>query len=258
MKSFISNVTYGDHEIQFSISSNGGTGDPVICLHGIQGSREVLEPLISDKRFSDYCMLAVDFVGFGNTSKPDDFSYTLSDQAGAILALMSELGHPRFHVLGHSLGGMVGTVLISEAPERVMSFINMEGNLVFKDCGDSKKAAEMNFEEFESDYFPNLIDRQRLRGLEHLASSMERTGAYVFYQTAREIVEVSQSEALLPMIERSQLPVLFLIGTKSGYFSRPVSDTIQLKEIEDADHFSLSRNEDSFSEIERFLKEVSS
>lgn len=45
--------------------------------------------------------------------------FTVDDMAADALAVMDHLGHPRFGVVGHSMGGMIAQALAFAAPERV-------------------------------------------------------------------------------------------------------------------------------------------
>lgn len=247
-------VIFNGRAVQYSGLTNDGIGPTLICLHGIQGNAKLFEPLLSQSFLSEYNVIALDLLGFGSSFAPTNFSYSLEDQTSALLELVRKLGLSAFHLLGHSLGGMIGALLLGKAPEQILSLINLEGNLTLGDCGDSKNVEGLSFDEFRESFFPKLIERQRTRGLEHLALSMSRLDPQVFYRTAKEIVRVSRSEQLLHVIEASQVPVLFLIGKAGSFVSRPSSPLIQLVEIEGADHFSLSRSPFSFAAIEEFLR----
>jgi pimeloyl-ACP methyl ester carboxylesterase len=249
-------TSHGNLKLSLSGYTNSGTGPVLLCLHGIQGGAATLGPLLSQPLFNSYKVIALDLVGFGDSSKPDNFSYSLEDQSQVLLQALSDIGASSFHLLGHSLGGMVGTLMLEHSPDRVLSFTNLEGNLTLADCGDSRKVAEMPFLEFENDFYPGLKRRQLEKGREHLAKSMGKTPAKVFYETAREIVEVSRSERLLRSLQLSSRPVLFLIGTAGAFSSRPIGDKITLCEIDGADHFALSRTMASYLAIKKFIDSV--
>ena len=52
-------------------------------------------------------------------------SYTLNDMASDTLGLMDALGIARAHVVGASMGGMIGQIIAAEHPERVSSLISL-------------------------------------------------------------------------------------------------------------------------------------
>ena len=51
--------------------------------------------------------------------------YTLTDLADDAIGLMDSLGIQAAHVMGASMGGMIGQVLAAKAPERVLSLISV-------------------------------------------------------------------------------------------------------------------------------------
>ena len=55
-------------------------------------------------------------------------------------------------IIGHSYGGMIGTKLLQSEDLEIKSIINLEGNLVEEDCGESINVANMTFSKFQ-DYF---------------------------------------------------------------------------------------------------------
>ena len=48
----------------------------------------------------------------------------------------------RFHLIGHSMGGLTALILGDEHPGRVSSFINIEGNVSPEDCFLSRQVVE--------------------------------------------------------------------------------------------------------------------
>lgn len=58
--------------------------DRLLCLHGIQSNKNLFEGLLSQPFLSSFSLLALDFIGFGESSKPADFSYDIRDQANTV------------------------------------------------------------------------------------------------------------------------------------------------------------------------------
>ena len=105
-------------------------------------------------------MLATDLVGFGDSGKPADFSYLMKNQAKILRKTIDFFGLDCFHVVAHSMGGIIGIRLGEMVPNRVLSFINAEGNITAEDCTMSKRVEEMGEEHFAQE------------GLEQLKSSI--------------------------------------------------------------------------------------
>ncbi|GAA5064884.1 pimeloyl-ACP methyl ester carboxylesterase [Thermocatellispora tengchongensis] len=59
----------------------------------------------------------------GRCGGPEDLDggYELTDMAGDVLCVLDALGVERAHLLGHSMGGMIGQVLALDHPRRLLS-----------------------------------------------------------------------------------------------------------------------------------------
>ena len=94
-----------------------GNGYPLVLVHGyLGGSQQWASELISFSRSFD--VIALNLAGYGAAhalSAPTE----ISDHATAVLDTLDKLGIERFHLLGHSMGGMVVQQLVHQAPHRV-------------------------------------------------------------------------------------------------------------------------------------------
>ncbi|MDN3685100.1 alpha/beta fold hydrolase [Vibrio sinaloensis] len=55
----------------------------------------------------------------------------------------------RFHLVGHSMGGLTALMLAQLIPERVLSFTDIEGNIAPEDCFLSRQIIEYDRESDE-------------------------------------------------------------------------------------------------------------
>ncbi len=101
--------------------SGSEEGVPVLFVHGNASSATFWEEVMLGMPYG-YRGIAPDLRGFGDTEdKLIDATRGVTDWSDDLLALMDTLDYPRFHVVGHSLGGSVLWRLIGAAPERVVS-----------------------------------------------------------------------------------------------------------------------------------------
>lgn len=98
-----------------------GAGIPLVLVHGYLGGSSQWDaqlPLLSQH----FEVVTLDLAGYGKANHmvaPTD----LGDHARNVLATLDHLGIERFHLLGHSMGGMVAQEITSQAPHRVNKLV---------------------------------------------------------------------------------------------------------------------------------------
>lgn len=243
----------------YSISTNirKVSDEWILCLHGIQSNKELFSDIFSIPLFDKYSMLAIDFVGFGESDKPENFSYDINDQAHLCSALIEKLKIDKAHIIGHSLGGMVGTVLLNLQKNKISSFVNMEGNLVLEDCGLSLDVAGKSFEEFRNSYFSKIrvdLEKSHEIGADKRRKAIELVPDYAFYKTSRSIVEWSKSRKLLDIFVSAPQRKLFMYGQRNSHKTKVLPKNMKTATINNAGHFMLLENPDEcYKKIEEFL-----
>ncbi|WP_204140607.1 alpha/beta fold hydrolase [Halomicronema sp. CCY15110] len=83
--------------------SEQGQGTPLIFLHGFLGNGSNWQFIIPELQ-SDYRCVAIDLLGFGNSSKPR-LRYTIWHQVDFLRQFIQALDLQHFHLVGHSYGG---------------------------------------------------------------------------------------------------------------------------------------------------------
>ena len=96
-----------------------GHGPPLYMVHGI-GARKTTWRGVVDELAEDFTCVSYDLRGHGESPIPDP-PYTLDELVEDLEALRGRLGHERIHVIGHSLGGMIGPAYARAHPDRVLS-----------------------------------------------------------------------------------------------------------------------------------------
>jgi proline iminopeptidase len=109
-------------EIWFKVVG-GGSGVPLLVIHGIPGSNsgylDLLGALADDRPVIFY-----DQLGGGRSERPSDAGlWTLDRFVGEVASVRAALGFPRVHLLGHSWGGMLAIDHAVENPEGVVSLV---------------------------------------------------------------------------------------------------------------------------------------
>jgi haloacetate dehalogenase len=101
---------------------SAGSGPPLLLLHGFPQTRLMwrsIAPTLA-RRFTVVC---ADLRGYGRSGCPassaDHAPYSKRAMAGDMVAVMDELGFPRFSVAGHDRGGRVAYRLALDHPDRI-------------------------------------------------------------------------------------------------------------------------------------------
>jgi pimeloyl-ACP methyl ester carboxylesterase len=100
--------------------------DPLVLVHGFTGGRvdfaDVIDTLAEDRR-----VVAWDHRGHADsTNTGDPATYTFDQLADDMASVLDELGIDSFHLLGHSMGGVVAQRYVLGHPAQVRSLILMD------------------------------------------------------------------------------------------------------------------------------------
>jgi pimeloyl-ACP methyl ester carboxylesterase len=98
-----------------------GQGETIVALHGIPTSSLLFAPLLP--HLSNYRLIAPDLLGQGQTETPAIGPLDHSAYAEHLRAFMEAVPPPRFHLLIHDLGGVLGLDWTTEHVERLESLI---------------------------------------------------------------------------------------------------------------------------------------
>lgn len=96
-----------------------GSGPPLILLQGAGVVGEGWRPQIDAFR-DQYSIVAPDNRGIG-ASTYQAAQLTVADMAGDVLAIADAEGFDRFHLAGHSIGGLIAQEIALRARQRVLS-----------------------------------------------------------------------------------------------------------------------------------------
>lgn len=97
---------------------SAGQGDPVICVHGLGGTKASFLTTLSALA-DDYRVIAPDLLGFGESDKPIAAPYDAEWFARNVVSLMDELEIERAHLIGNSMGGRVAIETGMLEPDRI-------------------------------------------------------------------------------------------------------------------------------------------
>ena len=113
----------GGDEVSVSLLPfrRAGAGETLVLVHGFLGGSSQWEAQIEFLRHH-FDVVAPDLAGYGEAchlQAPTE----IAAHARAVLATLDALGIDRFHLLGHSMGGMVAQEIVHQAPSRVQRLV---------------------------------------------------------------------------------------------------------------------------------------
>jgi pimeloyl-ACP methyl ester carboxylesterase len=202
-------VQVGEHRIHYFV---GGDGPPLVVVHGV-ASRAADGALIYRALMRHHRVYALDLLGYGDSAKPRDASYTVSMQAEVVRGFMDALQLRNADMLGISLGGWIALKLAAEHPQRVE-------RLVLVSSAGLSFPTTLN----ESAFSPNNLDELRA-SLARQTDQASRIPTFVLRDFLRRskakawVVRRSMKAALREddlldrKLQRVTMPVLLVWGT---------------------------------------------
>lgn len=214
-----------------------GGQESIVFVHGFGASKDTFLEAFGMQEFQSFSMLASDLIGFGDSDKPANFSYLLKEQAKNLERTIDLLDLNRFHLVAHSMGGIIGIELGEIIPDRLCSFINVEGNITAEDCTMSKRVAEMGEEHFAREGFEGLkhsiaeeAKRTQSRPLEDYLKSLSKATPRSLFKSSISTVYESNHGDLLTRFARLPFYKCYIYGEKNrGIF--PAEGMLRQEEI---------------------------
>lgn len=98
-------------------------GKTVVLLHGKNFNAAYWEKTIKELTKRGYRVIAPDQIGFGKSTKPENYQYSFSQLAANTKSILDSLNIKTTVVLGHSMGGMLAARFALQYPEMTEKLI---------------------------------------------------------------------------------------------------------------------------------------
>ena len=232
-----------------------GHGQPLVLLHGFTGASTDWDGVVEELALS--CrVITVDHRGHGRSSNTGNAdSYRFDQLVADFAALVDEIEVDPFHLLGHSMGGIIAMRYALLEPRRARS-------LVLMDTGARPSAVL-------AAYLRPAIEHVRNGGIDALFSGRPHSAmpnlaqmdapAFVALGT-----ELGAHPPILEEVRRLQMPTTVIVGENDVAFrseSEELAETIfgaVLDVIPSAAHSPQTENRDAWlAAIERHLRRSS-
>jgi len=167
----------------------------IVFVHGFGSSREFFRFAFENPSLSEYSLISLDLIGFGESTKHERFSYEMSNQASIMIQVLNKLEVHSFHLCAHSMGGLVAMEMINQSPPQILSFINLEGNLTLDDCFITGKILECPLEEFLAS--ERVKFEESLLEFPSYLKEFRKASSIALYKSADETVRLSSNPRLI-------------------------------------------------------------
>jgi pimeloyl-ACP methyl ester carboxylesterase len=97
----------------------GGSGSPVLLVHGLGGRSEDWVGLMPQLVRDHHRVYALDLPGYGRSDWPRDAQYSIPEFAGAVVAFMDNQHLQRADLGGWSMGGWIAMRVALDEPQRI-------------------------------------------------------------------------------------------------------------------------------------------
>ena len=108
-----------------ALQSGNPDGEKILCLHGWLDNAASFIPLMP--LLDKYHVVALDMPGHGGSQhRMAGYDYVFVDWIHDVLDVLDALGWQQAHLLGHSMGGAIATIVAASAPERINKLLLIE------------------------------------------------------------------------------------------------------------------------------------
>ena len=236
--------------VQLNIAALHRKGElaPIVFLHGFGSTKEDYAGIALQAEFDGHPFIAFDAPGCGETWCSDLSRTSIPLLMQVTLQVLEHFDIERFHVVGHSMGGLAALMLAHEHPGRVLSFTDIEGNIAPEDCFLSRQIADYPSDDPEA-FFTAFIKRVRqapaYASALYSASLRHKVRAGAVRGIFESIVDLSDNAELMDKFLGLKCPRMFMYGEQNSslsYLAHIQSQGVRLAPIPVCGHFPMYSN----------------
>lgn len=235
-------------DLQIASVHRAGQGAPILFLHGFGSTKEDYAGLTRQPAFAGRGFVAYDAPGFGESQCADTSRLSIPFLLATALKVLDHYGIERFHLVGHSMGGLTALLLAHDYPERVISFIDIEGNIAPEDCFLSRQIVDYPADQPQV-FFDAFIERTRHSSdpasALYAASLPYKVRTDAVRGIFTSMVELSDHGDLMSKFLGLPCPRMFMYGEQNSHLSY-LADIqargVELASIPACGHFPMYSN----------------
>lgn len=226
---------------------------PIVFIHGLVGSWDELD---LTKQFLAFRCYAPDLKGYGEFRNADGAMDIPAQVAHVLEVLDSAFGDPeqKFHLVAHSVGGVIALDLAHHRPDQVASLVMVETNFTPADAFWCKGIAAKSVAEVEADLtrwreqpealFGEFSSGERETKLRIAKGWLHRQDGRALHELATSVLSVTfaegYEESVRKVVERHR--VHLLAGSLSAAKWQPfqwLKAQVSMQQVPDAGHMVM-------------------
>jgi pimeloyl-ACP methyl ester carboxylesterase len=234
--------------LKLALMYRPGEKPPILFLHGFGSTKEDYADVALHQQFDGHPVIAYDAPGCGETECADPSAVSIPFLVETARQLLAHLSVTRFHLVGHSMGGLTALILADAEPDRVLSFIDIEGNVAPEDCFLSRQIMDFPAENAET-FIEHFIERTwhsryysaafYAAGLRHRVRSAAVRGIFM------SMVEWSDHGDLMRRFLSLHCPRMFMYGEQNerlSYLPKLRDNGVSVARVSASGHFPMYSN----------------
>jgi haloalkane dehalogenase len=231
-----------------------GIGPAFVVLHGFPDNSHIYDRLIPHLAAAGRRTVALDFLGFGASDKPEGALYSFEQQLGDLEAVVDALGLEKIIPVGHDAGGPAAVNFALRHPMRaagiclmnafygessslrVPEFIELFGTKNMKHLTRHMLATQfawlLDFQ--RTQWRAGMTEAQKTNYNEFIVPIVDKNftqrpsaGSAFAQMTYQLFDEVAANTARLPDLRRSHLPLLLIWGKSDPYLHVGVAEHLK-------------------------------
>ncbi|MGY2236824.1 alpha/beta fold hydrolase [Pseudomonas gingeri] len=221
---------------------------PIVFLHGFGSTKEDYADIVLQPAFAGHPFVAYDAPGCGESQCSDLSRISIPFLRQTALQVLEHFGIERFHLVGHSMGGLTALMLAHQFPGRVLSFVDIEGNIAPEDCFLSRQIVDYPAEDPEV-FFTAFIERARqapaYASALYSASLRHKVRAGAVRGIFESMVDLSDHADLMGKFLGLECPRMFMYGEQNAslsYLGHIQAEGVRLAPIAQCGHFPMYSN----------------
>nr|WP_218177631.1 alpha/beta hydrolase [Pseudomonas gingeri] len=235
-------------ELNIEAIHRDGERAPIVFLHGFGSTKEDYADIVRHSAFAGHPFVAYDAPGCGESRCADLSKISIHFLLQTALQVLDHFDIERFHLVGHSMGGLTALMLAHEVPDRVLSFVDIEGNIAPEDCFLSRQIVNYPSNDPEA-FFAAFIERARhapaYASALYSASLRHKVRAGAVRGIFQSMVDLSDNADLMSKFLGLKCPRMFMYGEQNAslsYLPHIQAEGVRLAQIPDCGHFPMYSN----------------